>query len=170
MGSSADGKLSAAPCLPPTPIVAQLALLTKLVLPPTLFPNSVGADTDYWPTTETGVSLEGTTARTIGVALSVSHTRSVLGDSCWAEIKWLRWYWAGILLVTLALVSTHISLFRTDGVRTSQQCVCIYTAVYSQTLTAISIFKYVNIVCIIQVHTRSCDFTAHMCTGMILSN
>ena len=37
-------------------------------------------------------------------------------------------------------------------VRTSQQCVCIYTAVYSQTLTAISIFKYVNIVCIIQVH------------------
>ena len=25
---------------------------------------------------------------------------------------------------------------------------------YSQTLTAISIFKYVNIVCIIQVHTR----------------
>ena len=29
---------------------------------------------------------------------------------------------------------------------------CIYTAVYSQTLTAISIFKYVNIVCIIQVH------------------
>ena len=26
-------------------------------------------------------------------------------------------------------------------------------AVYSQTLTAISIFKYVNIVCIIQVHT-----------------
>ena len=43
-------------------------------------------------------------------------------------------------------------------------------AVYSQTLTAISIFKYVNIVCIIQVHNRSCDFTAHMCTGMILSN
>ena len=41
----------------------------------------------------------------------------------------------------------------TDGVRTSQQCVCIYTAVYSQTLTAISIFKYVNIICIIQVHT-----------------
>ena len=31
-------------------------------------------------------------------------------------------------------------------------CVCIYTAVYSQTLTAISIFKYVNKVCIIQVH------------------
>ena len=26
----------------------------------------------------------------------------------------------GILLVTLTLVSTHISLFRTDGVRTSQ--------------------------------------------------
>ena len=26
---------------------------------------------------------------------------------------------------------------------------------YSQTLTAISIFKYVNIVCIIQVHTTS---------------
>ena len=50
-------------------------------------------------------------------------------------------------------------------------CVCIYTAVYCQTLTAIiSIFKYVNIVCIIQVHNRSCDFTAHMCTGMILSN
>ena len=56
------------------------------------------------------------------------------------------------MLVTLTLVSTHISLFRTDGVRTSQQCVCIYTGVYSQTLTAISIFKYVNIVCIIQVH------------------
>ena len=35
---------------------------------------------------------------------------------------------------------------------TSQKCVCIYTAVYSQTLTAISIFKYVNIVCIIQVY------------------
>ena len=66
-------------------------------------------------------------------------------------------------------LNSHLS-FRTDGVRTSQQCVCIYTAVYSQTLTAISIFKYVNIVCIIQVHTRSCDFTAHMCTGMILSN
>ena len=57
------------------------------------------------------------------------------------------------MLVTLTLVSTHISLFRTDGVRTSQQCVCIYTAVHSQTLTAISIFKYVNIVCIIQVHS-----------------
>ena len=57
------------------------------------------------------------------------------------------------MLVTLTLVSTHISLFRTDGVRTSQQCVCICTAVYSQTLTAISIFKYVNIVCTIQVHT-----------------
>ena len=57
------------------------------------------------------------------------------------------------LRVTLTLVSTHISLFRTDGVSTSQQCVCIYTAVYSQTLTAISIFKYVNVVCIIQVHT-----------------
>ena len=25
--------------------------------------------------------------------------------------------------------------FRTDGARTSQKCVCIYTAVYSQTLT-----------------------------------
>ena len=59
------------------------------------------------------------------------------------------------MLVTLTLVSTHISLFRTDGVRTSQQCVCIYAAVYSQTLTAISIFKYVNIVCIIQVHKAS---------------
>ena len=34
------------------------------------------------------------------------------------------------MLVTLTLVSTHISLFRTDGVRTSQQCVCFYTAVY----------------------------------------
>ena len=45
------------------------------------------------------------------------------------------------------------SLFRTDGVRTSQQCVCI--SVYSQTLTAISIFKYNNIVCIIQVHTSN---------------
>ena len=66
-------------------------------------------------------------------------------------------------------LNSHLS-FRTDEVRTSQKCVCIYTAVYSQTLTAISIFKYVNIVCIIQVHTRSCDFTAHMCTGMILSN
>ena len=32
-------------------------------------------------------------------------------------------------------------------------CIYIYTAVYSQTLTAISIFKYDNIVCIIQVHT-----------------
>ena len=31
--------------------------------------------------------------------------------------------------------------------------VYIYTAVYSQTLTAISIFKYVNIVCLIQVHS-----------------
>ena len=50
---------------------------------------------------------------------------------------------------------TASSLFRTDGVRTSQQCVCIYTAVYSQTLTTISIFKYVNIVCIIQVHSSS---------------
>ena len=36
-----------------------------------------------------------------------------------------------------------------------RECVCIYTAVYSQTLTAISIFKYVNIVCIIQVHMWS---------------
>ena len=61
------------------------------------------------------------------------------------------------MLVTLTLVSTHISLFRTDGVRTSQQCVCIYTAVYGQTLTAISIFKYNNIVCIIQVHTLGHD-------------
>ena len=38
-------------------------------------------------------------------------------------------------------------------VPSTQQCVCIYTAVYSQTLTAISIFKYANIVCIIQVHS-----------------
>ena len=38
----------------------------------------------------------------------------------------------------------------------STQCVCIYTAVYSQTLTAISIFKYVNMVCIIQVHMDGC--------------
>ena len=30
--------------------------------------------------------------------------------------------------------------------------VYIYTAVYSQTPTAISIFKYDNIVCIVQVH------------------
>ena len=67
-------------------------------------------------------------------------------------------------------LNSHLS-FRTDGVRTSQQCVCIYTAVYSQTLTAIiSIFKYVNIVCIIQVHNRSCDFTAHICTGVVYLN
>ena len=37
-------------------------------------------------------------------------------------------------------LNSHLS-FRTDGVRTSQKCVCIYTAVYSQTLTAISIYK-----------------------------
>ena len=36
--------------------------------------------------------------------------------------------------------TVHLS-FRTDGVRTSQKCVCIYTAVYSQTLTARSIYK-----------------------------
>ena len=59
-------------------------------------------------------------------------------------------------------LSTHISLFLTDGVRTSQQCVCIYTAVYSQTLTAISIFKYNNIVCTIQVHmTASPSYTCN---------
>ena len=65
----------------------------------------------------------------------------------------------------MTLVSTHISLFRTDGVRTSQQCVCIYTAVYSQTLTAISIFKYVNIVCIIQVHTARSLCRHHLNRG-----
>ena len=37
-------------------------------------------------------------------------------------------------------LNSHLS-FRTDGVRTSQKCVCIYTAVYSQTLTARSIYK-----------------------------
>ena len=41
---------------------------------------------------------------------------------------------------------------------------CIYTAVYSQTLTAISIFKYVNIVCIIQVHTVTAGPTSRIAT------
>ena len=41
-------------------------------------------------------------------------------------------------------LNSHLS-FRTDGVRTSQKCVCIYTAVYSQTLTARSIYKQFNI-------------------------
>ena len=45
----------------------------------------------------------------------------------------------------------------------STQCVCIYTAVYSQTLTAISIFKYVNIVCIIQVQIEY-NSSSHRCS------
>ena len=48
-------------------------------------------------------------------------------------------------------LNSHLS-FRTDGVRTSQKCVCIYTAVYSQTRTARSIYKCYNISCIIPVH------------------
>ena len=56
---------------------------------------------------------------------------------------------------TTPLIKRNAALGLFDWVRTSQQCVCIYTAVYSQTLTAISIFKYVNIVCVIQVHILS---------------
>ena len=73
------------------------------------------------------------------------------------------------MLVTLTLVSTQISLFRTDGGRTSQQCVCIYTAVYSQTLTAISIFKYNNVVCIIQVHSMYTSITQPSCRPAAVS-
>ena len=70
-------------------------------------------------------------------AFLVVHTRSVLGDSCWAEIKTI------VLILSRNIarnintcLNSHLS-FRTDGVRTSQQCVCIYTAVYSQTLEAV---------------------------------
>ena len=113
-------------------IVCTSNVVTKLVLPPTLFPNSVGADTDYWPTTETGVSLEGTTARTIGVCLERFSHKKRFGRQLLSWDKMI----AMILSRNIAgnidtCLNSHLSFSYWRGPHFTTMCMYLHSCVQS---------------------------------------